>query len=214
MSVPQATVPALSQPRSKRKRLAILEAATAAFLESGYGAATMDEIATRAKVSKQTIYHHFGSKDVLFAAIVEQRCDAFLAPIATVELTAGDLAETLRLLGRDFLTRVLSPASLSLHRLLVSESARFPELGRLSYECGPARLVAGLAKLLAVHGPRHGLAIPDPDRSAEQFFGSLLGFVQLQAILCDNADECAAGIDSNVERTVSVFIAGHMRPGV
>ena len=73
MSVPQATVPALSQPRSKRKRLAILEAATAAFLESGYGAATMDEIATRAKVSKQTIYHHFGSKDVLFAAIVEQR---------------------------------------------------------------------------------------------------------------------------------------------
>lgn len=197
--------------QSTRKRQAILEAATDAFLEAGYGAATMDDIAARAQVSKQTIYHHFGSKEALFAAIVEARCERFLAPILQGAHESGDLAETLRSLGRDFLQRILSPSSLALHRLLVAESPRFPELGRLSYESGPQRLVTGLAGLLRAQGEHNGLSIPDPELAAEQFLGTLLGFLQLRAILCGGAVPDSARIERYVDYAVTVFFNGHCR---
>ena len=212
MSIPSEPDKAQRAPRQKqsqKKRRAILAAATGAFLEAGYGAATMDDIATRANVSKQTIYHHFGSKEMLFAAIVEERCEQFLAPIAKIDPESRDLEETLLALGMDFLKRVLSPDSLALHRLLIAESVRFPELGRLSYESGPRRVVEGLARFLQARAGRSGLAIPDPALSAEQFFGTLLGLLQLRAILCNDPESSAARIELYVENAVTVFLEGH-----
>ena len=49
--------------RSARKRRAILEAATTRFLRNGYRGTSMDEIAARAAVSKQTVYKHFADKE-------------------------------------------------------------------------------------------------------------------------------------------------------
>lgn len=198
-------------PQSQKKRRAILAAATAAFLESGYGVATMDDIAARANVSKQTIYHHFGSKELLFAAMVEERSERFLTPIAQVETRSGDMASALHELGVDFLISVLTPESLALHRLVVAESARFPELGRMVYESGPRRLLERLARFLEGRDGRDGLAFPAPELSAEQFFGSLLGFLQITAILCNDPAGSAARIDRHVEYAVAVFIEGHRR---
>lgn len=199
-------------PHSRKKRNAILAAATEAFLEAGYGAATMDDIAGRAQVSKQTIYHHFGSKEVLFAAMIEERCEDFLAPIGHVEAVPGDLDAALRRLGVDFLEKALTPESLALHRLVLAQSLRFPELGRLSYESGAKRITARLAAFLGLHDGRDGLRFADPALAAEQFFGALLGFLQIRAILCDDAEANAARIDRHVEYAVAVFIKGHRRP--
>ncbi len=196
-------------PQLTTKRQAILRAATEMFLEAGYGATTMDEIATRARVSKQTIYHHFGSKDVLFGAMVEDRCERFLEPIANVELASDEIVENLRTLGRNFLNRVLSPSSLALHRLVVAESNRFPDLGRLSYEAGPRRVVERLARFLEARAERCGLSIPEPEIAAEQFFGALLGLLQLEAILCNEPERCVQRIDGYVDHAVTVFLKGH-----
>lgn len=198
-------------PHSSRKHRAILEAATEAFLESGYGAATMDDIAARAKVSKQTIYHHFGSKEALFGAIIEQRVESFLAPISQAELAPGDMGQSLRRFGQDFLERVLSSSSLALHRLIIAESNRFPELGRLTYETGPRRIVSRLARFLEAQKERSGLRIDDPDISAEQFYGSLLGFLQLRAILCNDPESSRDRIAGYVDRTVDAFLKSHLR---
>src|SRR5699024_6674722 len=53
-------------PRSARKRAAIEAAALEAFLRHGYVGTSMDEIAARATVSKQTLYKHVGDKRSLF----------------------------------------------------------------------------------------------------------------------------------------------------
>lgn len=204
--------PRPSAQSSRKKHRAILAAATEAFLEAGYGAATMDDIAARARVSKQTIYHHFGSKEFLFAAMIEDRCENFLQPIAQVETDSGDLAGTLRRLGVAFLEKALTPDSLALHRLIVAESSRFPELGRLSYESGAKRITERLARYLKAHAGRNGLSISDPELAAEQFFGALLGFLQITAILCNDPGVSAARIDRHVEYAVAVFIKGHRRP--
>jgi TetR/AcrR family transcriptional repressor of mexJK operon len=55
---------------SARKRRAIIEAATTVFLSNGYLGTTMDEIAARARVSRQTVYKHFADKERLFSEIV------------------------------------------------------------------------------------------------------------------------------------------------
>jgi len=211
MSYPSDVLSPPTTPHSRKKRRAILAAATEAFLEAGYGAATMDDIAGRAQVSKQTIYHHFGSKEVLFAAMIEERCEHFLAPIAQVETESGDLAASLRKLGVDFLEKALAPDSLALHRLIVAESSRFPELGQLTHESGAKRITARLATFLTAHEGRDGLAFADPTLAAEQFFGALLGFLQITAILCNDAEASVARIDRHVEYAVAVFIEGHRR---
>ena len=62
--------PSHDEGRSARKRRAILEAATTAFLRNGYRGTSMDEIAALAGVSKQTVYKHFADKERLFSEIV------------------------------------------------------------------------------------------------------------------------------------------------
>lgn len=64
-------------PRSAR-RAQLLEAAQAAFVESGYHAAAMDDIAERAGVSKPVLYQHFPGKLELYLAILDAACDAII----------------------------------------------------------------------------------------------------------------------------------------
>lgn len=58
-------------PREARTRQ-LLETAEAVFAERGIAAASMDEIALRAGVTKPILYDHFGSKDRLLAAVIER----------------------------------------------------------------------------------------------------------------------------------------------
>jgi AcrR family transcriptional regulator len=62
-------------PRSAR-RAQLLEAAQAAFVESGYHAAAMDDIAERAGVSKPVLYQHFPGKLELYLALLDQHSEA------------------------------------------------------------------------------------------------------------------------------------------
>lgn len=69
------TPPVAEGGNSDRKRKAILEAAMSVFLKSGYLGASMDEIASSAQVSKQTVYKQFASKESLFVGIVTSMTD-------------------------------------------------------------------------------------------------------------------------------------------
>ena len=78
--------------RSARKHAAILEAATQVFLAKGYLGTSMEEIATMAGVSKQTVYKHFADKETLFAEIVlatTDQVDQFIAMVADLPVAPG-----------------------------------------------------------------------------------------------------------------------------
>lgn len=197
---------------SDRKRRAIQEAGTTVFLRLGYGSASMDLIASEAKVSKQTIYNHFHSKEELFKAIITDMTATLMAPLSMQE--AGDAApeRLLRSLARDFLTLMLQPSSLALYRLIVAESGRFPELGPELYAAGPGQLLGVLADYLAWQTKNGRLAVAEPERAAEQFVGMLSGRVQLRALLgvCENPDD--AELERRVDDAVSSFLRLYM-PG-
>src|SRR5580692_7727547 len=117
------------------KRRAILNAATDLFAARGYGAVSMDAIARAADVSKATLYAHFESKDRLFATIVQVACLEHIMPADELPDDAtpdGELEDdaALRAIGTRILRFFLRDRSLAIHRLVIAESVRFPELGR------------------------------------------------------------------------------------
>ena len=61
------------------KAESILAAAKRMFLESGFGAVSMDAIAREAGVSKATVYAHFAGKEELFGAVIGRECEHYFA---------------------------------------------------------------------------------------------------------------------------------------
>lgn len=57
---------------SEATRRALLDSAAARFLEKGYAATSLDEVAAGARVTKGAVYHHFSSKRALYEALTEE----------------------------------------------------------------------------------------------------------------------------------------------
>ena len=121
------------------KAESILAAAKRTFLESGFGAVSMDTIAREAGVSKATVYAHFAGKEELFGAVIGSECERYLADFSAAELDPCDVRASLTVLGRRFLELVLSPEGIALHRIILGEVSRFPLLGEVFWRAGPER---------------------------------------------------------------------------
>ncbi len=150
------------------KRDAILEAANKVFLEVGFGAASMDSIASAAQVSKQTVYNYFGSKEELFAAMVRASCDEMTLAFAQA-IKDSDPEKALRAMARLFVDVVFTPEKLAMHRTMLAEIPRFPDLGRVYYHSGPAIIRKFLADYFTEQNRRGALKVDDPQIAAEQF---------------------------------------------
>ena len=184
-----------NESRSTRKRKAILEAATTAFLRNGYLGTSMDEIAALAAVSKQTVYKHFDDKQRLFFEIVTSAVDEVSDPNYAEVLDlkdSGDLAADLGDLARRQLARVMQPRLLQLRRLVIAEAGRFPQLGRIFYEQGPGRTIEALAEAFERLAARGLLQLDDPLLAAAHFNWLIMSIPLNEAMLLGR-DEPAAG---------------------
>jgi len=195
-----------------KKQAAILEAATSAFLRVGYRAASMDEVARQAGVAKQTIYNHFGSKEALFGAVVERRCQNLLTVLLTPGIEARGVAGALASLARQYVELMLSPTSLALHRVLMGQVRRHPELGAVSYEAGGRPAVETLSAYLRERTAAGELDVADPTLAAEQFYGMLAGHIQVRALL--GVEECpsAETVDRTIAHAVDTFLRAFAVP--
>ena len=199
--------------RSARKRRAILDAATETFLRNGYRGTSMDEIAARAAVSKQTVYKHFADKERLFSEIVTGTVDEASDPVYDEVRSlqdSGDLEADLRDLARRQLTKVMQPRLLALRRLVIAEAGRFPELGRVFYERGPGRTIAALADTFERLAARGALQIEDPQLAAAQFNWLIMSRPLSEAMLLGREEPPPpAELDHHVESGVRVFLAAY-----
>jgi AcrR family transcriptional regulator len=206
---------ALPERRSDRKRRAILEAATEAFLRQGFLGTSMDEIAAAAAVSKQTVYKHFSDKESLFREIVTTTVDEISDPNYEEVLgleESGDLEADLRELARRQLDRVMQPRLLALRRLVIGESGRFPELGQLFYERGPGRTISALSTTFERLAQR-GLVELDEPKAAAAHFNWLVMSTPLNAamLLGDDQAPSQADLGRFADSGVRVFLAAYGR---
>ncbi|WP_104166942.1 TetR/AcrR family transcriptional regulator [Cryobacterium sp. N22] len=116
----------------------ILDAALSNFLEYGFGNATVDRIAADARVTKRTIYSYFGNKDGVFTEMQRRLADT----------VSGDTQnpDTLESLAARIVFGLHSAQMIGLHRLVIAESLRFPDLARTLHDNGDMRHVARLAE--------------------------------------------------------------------
>ena len=113
---------------SAARKEEILDAALIEFADRTYNAVSMERLAECAGLSKAGIYAHFKSKEEIFHALLErttkQLCD-FQGWLPDEELTLPELVDAY--LDRLYAT-FESPTTVSIYRLLLTESARAPEL--------------------------------------------------------------------------------------
>jgi AcrR family transcriptional regulator len=109
----------------------ILDAALALFVEKGFAATRLDDVAARAGLSKAAIYLYFADKTALFQGVVRQ---AIASNIITVEaMLAAHRGPVAPLLPRilDFMaSRIEETPMAAVAKLVIAESRAFPEIGR------------------------------------------------------------------------------------
>jgi len=130
-----ATAPAPRWQRRKDARPSeILAAALSTFVEHGYAATRLEEVARRAGVTKGTLYIYFESKEALFKEVVRANVVPMLA---TAEQLAADRAADPETLLRRMVIdwwRGMGPSGLGgLPKLVMSEAENFPELAQFWY---------------------------------------------------------------------------------
>jgi TetR/AcrR family transcriptional regulator, mexJK operon transcriptional repressor len=217
-TAPAGTLETREQPpggRSARKRQAIVEAATALFLEHGYQGTSMDDIAALAAVSKQTVYKNFADKQQLFSDIVldvAARADAFIAALPRVLADTDDLEAGLRALARQYLAIVMQPRLLQMRRLIIAESGRFPDLARAYYERVPEHVMTGLAAQFGDLADRGLLRVDDPAAAAGHYAFLVLGLPLDRAMfLGPEHGMSAAELDRQADEAARVFLAAYGR---
>jgi TetR/AcrR family transcriptional regulator, mexJK operon transcriptional repressor len=184
----------------------LLDAAETRFLAQGYGATSIEQIALDAGATKRTIYAKFGDKAGLFSTmakrIVERR-RAWLSgkfPGATVD-------ERLTNFGIQLLSLALAPDVLSLHRVIVAEAHRFPEIVLLVDELAARGVRRRLAEIIAAEAAAGSLAVADPGPAADLLIGMILNAAVHDGLL-GRSSVAAARPARWVRAAVSVFLDG------
>jgi TetR/AcrR family transcriptional repressor of mexJK operon len=202
--------------RSARKRRAIVEAATALFLQHGYPGTSMDQIAAAAAVSKPTVYRFFADKEMLFTEIVlgtlDQAAQPFRARLDALAGT-GQLTADLRQLARDYLATVIQPPVLQLRRLVIGASPYLPEVARTYYERAPEQTMHALAGCFGQLAARGLLRISDPAAAAAHFAFLVLGRALDKSLFCGDAPFTQAELRAQADVGVLAFLAAYGAQG-
>jgi AcrR family transcriptional regulator len=144
----------------QRKSEAILDAASEVLSERGLGA-SVEEIARRAGVSKQTVYNHFGGREEIVRALAERRSSAVTAPLAKPG-AAEDPQTALYGYARVLLEAVTSARHAQVMRLTILSAAEHPDLAEIIFSAGTRTSRRRLAEFLAEEDREGRLRIDDP----------------------------------------------------
>ena len=161
----------------------IVDVARDLFFAHGYGATSVEAIARAARISKRTFYARFANKAELFRAVVGQLIQG-ISPADVGSLFEGrSCEEILTILAAAILRASLAPQALALQRLILSEAARFPELGLVMEEQGSRRdAIARIAALLERETVAGRLAAANPSLAAELFMQMVVALPRRRAM--------------------------------
>jgi AcrR family transcriptional regulator len=161
--------PQMAEDSAKRRQ--IVQGARSIFLAQGFDAASMNDIAKAAGVSKGTLYVYFDNKEQLFEAIVHEECLAHAEGAFNLDPSDHDVEKNLRRLGVAYIEFLCSPEKASALRTVIAIADRMPEIGKVFYETGPSTGIAKLADYLRAQTQTKAgvLAVGDAEVAAAQF---------------------------------------------
>src|SRR5215470_7332136 len=192
------------------KRRQIIDGACRVFLERGFDAASMGEIAREARVSKGTLYVYFKNKEELFEAIVEEQCNAQAEQIFTFDNNDRDVEAVLTRLGDAFVHFMCRrEGGISPLRTVIAIADRMPQLGAKFYRAGPA---LGISSLKAYFDGQIAAGVLKPHDSevvAAQFIDSCLSLTFKPMLFNFAGPPSDQEISRVVRSAVRTFVAAH-----
>jgi len=167
------------EPKWRRRKTArpaeIIAAALDVFVEKGFAATKLDDVARRAGIAKGTLYLYFETKEDLFRAVAR----AAVAPkLEAIERAADGIDGPFAAVAPLLLTRAAAIMGGSrvpaVARMVIGESRNFPDLARIWHEDVVARTLAVLTRIIA-RAQASGEVVPgDPRLHAFSLVGPLL----------------------------------------
>ncbi|MFA3791785.1 TetR/AcrR family transcriptional regulator [Aliiglaciecola sp. SL4] len=125
------------RPKSEEKRINILLAASDLFLAQGFSSTSMDQVAKKAEVSKQTVYSHFSNKEALYTAVITYKCAQYQLGEEHMGDVEQDPVEALLTYGNQIINLLQDEQSIAMHRIVIGELTTNPRVAELFYMAGP-----------------------------------------------------------------------------
>src|SRR5690554_6473387 len=208
-----------SRPAPKFRRRAearpdeVLDAALGLFMEKGFAATRVEDIAKRAGLSKGAVYLYFPSKEAILEGLVRRA----ILPVAQSALGALDayegdprviIAMVIRMLG----TRFSDPETLAIPKVVLREVLGFPHLAEMYRREVLDRAIPTIERLI-VRGIEQGYLRPvDPQLTVR----SIVGPIMLHAVLAEVFGVMPEGgleIDRLIDNHLTILFDGLSAPG-
>ena len=200
---------AVAKTRRGGSRQTVVAAAERLFLERGFGAVSMDDLAEAAGVARRTLYNQFSSKEEIFREMLlkvsGQLEDAFPPGVET----QGDVEDVLRLIARMILGLHRNREYLGFLRMVVADSRQFPWIAEALasvMEPQTERWMRYLAQQTAIGI----LDCRNPMLAAHQFMGMLNELSLWPWML--GRESLPVSAEQAVEETIQMFLRHYRRP--
>lgn len=142
--------------RKEARPVELLDAALTLFVEKGYAATKVEEVAAMAGVSKGTLFLYFATKEELFKAVIRSNlADHFPGWNQEFESFQGSTAEMLAYAMQSWWERIGNTRASGITKLVSSEGSNFPEVVQF-YEAEVMRPGRDLFKAILQRGIDHG----------------------------------------------------------
>lgn len=195
--------------RGAERLRSLKQAAIDMFLQEGFEAVSLDSLIARVGGSRRNIYDHFGGKEGLFIEAVAELCEELAAPLKALDIHGDDPRTALTIFGRKALEIVLQPRTIALHRLMIAEGQRFPDLSQSIWGAGHMNATQMLARWIEAK-QREKLLRTDIDGEdlAAQFITLTVTTAQLRCLVGFEEGLSSEAIEKTVEDAVTVFLTG------
>lgn len=190
----------------------VLDAALALFVEKGFVQTRVEDIATRAGLSKGAVYLYFPSKDAILEGLVKRA----VVPIADnalafLENYAGDPRLVITTVMKMVAGRLSDPAVAAIPRLLIREMIHFPQFAEMYRREVLDRVIPVVQRLLR-NGIAEGYLRPvDPELTIRSMIGPVVLHMLLAEIFAMMPADGLA-IDRLIDNHLSILFDGMSAP--
>lgn len=189
-------------------RKIVFDTARHAFAANGFAATSTEELARGAGISTKTLYRLFPNKAALFEAMVADRLDRELSDVQLRGIDHADIEEGLRAALLACADIALDPDVVALQRIVLQESASFPDLAAAFYRNGIARTAAALARWLRVQVKRERIRLDNAEEAAGMLIGMIASAPQRAAIYGGLPLPSRREIERRIHTAAALFLDG------
>ena len=189
-------------------RALIYDAARHEFSVRGFAVTSMADVACRAGVSTKTLYRLVPTKFALFEATVTDRMDRFVSIVNLGACDGRDIAAALEAALLTCAELILDAEVISLQRIILAESDKFPDIAEMFYEQAMRRTLGALAAWLGVQQRRGRIAVDDAQAAAGMLLGMLVFQPQRDVMYGHRSAPTREEIEARVKACAALFLAG------